>query len=59
MLVTTRFRALDQNSAYAYLTMFDIVIIKNITSNEKTRKKTLDLFSNYLFIPKRNSLIGS
>lgn len=59
MLVTTRFRALDQNSAYTYPTMFGIVIIKNITSNEKTRKKTLDLFSNYLFIPKRNSLIGS
>jgi hypothetical protein len=39
--------------------MFDIAITKNITGNEKTRKKTLNLFSNYLFIPKRNSLIGS
>ena len=58
MLVKDRFDILDQNFAYVHSIIFDIIITKNITDNEKTRKKTLELFSNYLFITKRNSLIG-
>jgi hypothetical protein len=38
ILVMTKFRVFDHNSAYECAIIFDITIAKNITGNEKTRK---------------------
>ena len=59
ILVMIKLSSTDQNSAFSYPDILDNTIMVTITSNEKTKKKTLSLLFNYWFIPKRNFLIGS
>lgn len=54
-----RLRDADQNPASDCSIVLDIVMIENITDNERIRKIKFVRRFNYLLIPKRNFLIGS